>query len=82
MRLYLTICGLLLAGCGPEKVPVAAPPPIPPDLLIECPGWGGPTPTGEGQFVDAAVAEKVGRLTCNEKLRTIGEIVRKTSRPQ
>lgn len=72
MRRCLIISALLLAGCGPK--PVAAPV-IPADLLTPCVGWQGPRPSTEGQFARAALAERTGRLACNEKIRSIGEIV-------
>lgn len=75
MRRYPIICALLLAACGREAQPVtAAPPQIPADLLKPAPGWTGPTPATDGGIIDAAWAEKRGRLQCNGQLLTISEI--------
>ncbi len=72
MRLCLIIFALLLAGCGQPTKRVIK---IPTDLMEPEPGWTGPVPQTEGQLVDAALAEKTGRLRANEKLGTIREIV-------
>jgi hypothetical protein len=69
MRHCLIICAMLLASCGPD-LPRAT---IPPELLEQCEGWQGPIIT-EGDFVDAAAAEKRGRLICNARIAAIGEI--------
>lgn len=76
MRHCLIICALLLASCGhnPARV-VVSPPPIPADLLVPCPGWTGPVPQTEGQFVDATAAERRGRMQCNAQIGAIAEIV-------
>lgn len=77
MRLCLILCALLLSACGlkqPERV-VAAPYSIPPDLLTPSPGWEGARPTREGQYVDAAAAEKEGREDANAKIKAIAKIV-------
>ncbi|GAB1361845.1 hypothetical protein MASR1M32_10810 [Rhodobacter sp.] len=71
----LIITALLLAACGPEARPQPAPPAIPADLLQPCPGWRGPTPRTDGQFGDAAAAEKRGRERCNSQLAAIAAIV-------
>lgn len=76
MRHYLMIWLLPLAACGPSEVrDVVAPPPISADLLVQRPGWTGPTPTENGQFVDAAAAEKRGRLQCNGQIFTIAQTI-------
>lgn len=76
MRHCLIICALLLAACGPDPARVVlAPPPISADLLAPCPGWTGPTPQTEGQWVDAAAAEKYGREMCNGQLLTIAQTI-------
>lgn len=72
MRLYLTICAALLAGCGNDREPVKR---VPVELFEPEPGWRGPVPATEGELIDAALAEKTGRLRANEKLGTIREIV-------
>jgi hypothetical protein len=71
MRLCLTICLALLAGCGREAATVH----FPADLLQPAPGWLGPAPRTEGQMIDAAVAEKRGRERANAQLEAIGQIV-------
>lgn len=71
MRLCLTICLALLAGCGREAAPVH----IPADLLQPVAGWQGPAPRTEGQLIDAAVAEKRGRERANAQIEAIGQIV-------
>jgi hypothetical protein len=71
MRLCLIIFAGLLAGCGQPPKPVQ----IPDELMQPEPGWRGPVPTTEGQLIDAAFAEKTGRVRANEKLGTIREIV-------
>lgn len=76
MRHYLMIWLLPLAACGHEPArPVLSPPPISADLLVQRPGWTGPTPIQNGQFVDAAAAEKRGRLQCNGQLFTIAQTI-------
>lgn len=66
MRLCLTICAMLLAGCGG---------PEPPGLqlfdLTPCDGWTGPVPQTERQLARAAAAERGGRLCANAKLATL-----------
>lgn len=71
MRHCLITCLMLLAACGPDARPILAPPPISADLLIQQPGWTGPTPRLDGQFALAAAAEKHGREMCNGQLGTI-----------
>lgn len=71
MRLCLTICLVLLAGCGREAAPLH----IPADLLQPAPGWLGQAPRTEGQLIDAVVAEKRGRERANAQLEAIGQIV-------
>lgn len=76
MPRYPLICAALLAGCGAEPAPVVvAPPPIDPGLLQACPGWQGPAPRTEGELIDAAAAERRGRLRCNAQLNAIEMIV-------
>lgn len=83
MRRYPIICALLLAACGREVPAVsAAPPPIPADLLKPPAGWTGPQPATEGAWVDAAWAEKRGRLQCVGQLLTIDEIINPAREPQ
>lgn len=72
MRLCLIIFVALLAGCGNKQQRVIK---VPDELFREEPGWVGPIPETEGQLIDAALAEKTGRLRANEKLGTIREIV-------
>ncbi len=74
MPRFPLITALLLAACGPEPSPQPALPQIPIDLLQPCPGWRGPTPRTEGQFGDAAAAEKRGRERCNSQLAAIAGI--------
>ena len=82
MRHCLTIWLLLLAACGPSDVrEVVASPPISADLLVQRPGWTGPTPTQDGQFVDAAAAEKRGRLQCNGQILTIAQTIEALNQP-
>lgn len=66
MRRCLSICAILLTGCGRELSPAL-------ELLdlTPCPGWQGPCPTTEGQFARAAAAERAGRLCANEKLGAV-----------
>lgn len=79
MHRCLIICGLLLSACGPRPTrAVVVTTPISADLTAPCPGWEGPTPSNEGQWVDAAAAEKRGRVLCNEKLATIAETIERT----
>jgi len=76
MRLYPLCCALLLSGCGPDPIAVTAPPPqVPPDMLQGCVGWTGPRPSDEGQWADAALAEKRGRHCANGKLAAIDDIL-------
>lgn len=83
MRHCLIIWPLLLAACGHEPArAVLSPPPISADLLVQRPGWTGPTPTQDGQFVDAAAAEKRGRLQCNGQLFTIAQTIEAIERIQ
>lgn len=72
MRLCLIIFVALLAGCGAPSKRVIS---VPADLFQPEPGWQGPPPVTEGQLIDAAVAERTGRVRANEKLGTIKEIV-------
>ena len=67
MRLCLTICAALLAGCGREAV-------IPPELVTPCPGWQGRRPATEGEVMRAALAEKGGRECANGKLAAIAAL--------
>ena len=75
MRRCLIILALLPAACGRDPQLIPAPAPVPADLLAPTPGWTGPTPSTEGQLIDAAAAEKRGRLICNGQLLTIGQII-------
>lgn len=72
MRLCLIIFAALLVGCGPTTKRAIT---VPVELMEPEPGWQGPTPVTEGQLIDAAVAERNGRVRANEKLGTIREIV-------
>lgn len=63
----------LLVGCGREPPDLH----IPPDLLREVPGWRGPTPTTEGAFARAALAEKYGREQANAQIKSIDLIYAK-----
>lgn len=65
MARCLTICALLLAGCGTE------PPALALLDLAPCPGWAGARPETDGQFARAAAAERAGRICANEKLSTV-----------
>ncbi len=65
MRHLTIICAMVLAGCGGDR-PIAAP--IPTDMLQPCPGWEGRPPQTQGELLRAALAERTGRLRCNEKL--------------
>lgn len=69
MRLCLIICGAVLAGCGPDPLPI-----IPPDMLTPCPGWQGRTPATEGELLRAGAAERSGRLCANGKLAAVAAI--------
>ncbi len=73
-RLMLTV-SMLLASCGPKPPsPSIAPQDlISPDLVRPCGGYVGASPTTIGQLVDAAAAEKHGRLCDERKMRTIGD---------
>lgn len=83
MPRYPIICAALLAACGPERAPVVvAPPPIDPSLLQPCPGWQGPTPRTEGELVDAAAAERRGRMRCNAQLSSIEMIFNLPAQPK
>jgi hypothetical protein len=74
MRRCLIICALLLTGCGNEApAPLGVSAPISADLLTPCAGWEGGTPQSEGQLIEAASAERAGRLRCNAKLAAIRE---------
>lgn len=64
----LTICAMLLAGCGPDPAWQLLD-------LTPCPGWTGPRPQTEGQFARAAAAERAGRLCANEKLATAASTI-------
>lgn len=72
MCLCLIIFVALLVGCGPVT---KRPPKIPADLFQPEPGWQGPPPATEGDLIDAALAERNGRVRANGKLETIKEIV-------
>lgn len=72
MHRYLTICALLLSACGREIIVEVN---VPPSLLAGCPGYTGSTPSEEGQFVDAAIAERRGRICANRKIEAISKIV-------
>lgn len=75
MNLWMIISVLLLSACG-RDVPVNVPPPqVPADYLVGCPGYSGPTPRTRGQFVDAAIAEKQGRLCANRKIEATAQIL-------
>lgn len=78
MRLLVLCFVLLLSGClGSKQAPKAVDRPsiVPADQLTPCQGYTGPTPATEGQFVDAAFAEKRGRVCANGKLKAIEEIL-------
>ncbi|WP_444668329.1 hypothetical protein [Cereibacter changlensis] len=74
MRIYLTICALLLSACG-EGTRTVAEVYVPPDLLEPVAGWTGPVPVNEGMLISATAAEMRGRLQCNGDKLTIAEIV-------
>lgn len=77
MPRFLLICTALLAACGPRPAPVVvASPLIDPGVLQPAPGWQGPTPRNEGELIDAAAAERRGRLSCNAQLSTIEMIIK------
>lgn len=81
-RLAIT-CAALLAACGPDRPPVVvAPQPVDPGLLQPCPGWQGPTPSTEGQLIDAVAAERRGRLRCNDQLASIESILSLPAQPK
>jgi hypothetical protein len=75
MRRCLIIFAMLPAACGPDPQTIIATPPVPADLLAPAPGWTGRPPATEGQLIDAAAAEKRGRLICNGQLLTIADII-------
>lgn len=68
MRLCLIICASALAACG------ADPGPIPPELLMPCPGWSGRVPQTEGELIRASLAERLGRECANDKIATLAQI--------
>lgn len=83
MRHYPIICAMLLGSCGHEvTAPLVLSAPIAADLLTPCAGWQGPSPTTEGQLIDAASAERTGRLQCNAKLKAINTTVFPPTLPQ
>lgn len=83
MPRYPIICAALLAACGPERPPVLVTlQPVDPGLLQPCPGWQGPTPRTEGELIDAAAAERRGRLRCNAQLASIETILNLPAQPE
>lgn len=70
MRRCLIISAVVLAGCGPDLVPM-----VPADMLTPCPGWQGRTPATEGELLRAGAAEKAGRECANLKLSGVAEIL-------
>lgn len=78
MHRFLSICLMLLASCGPttnDTTVIKVRTYVPPDLLTTCAGWRGAAPETEGQLIEAAHAEKTGRLCANGKIVSIREIV-------
>ena len=71
-RLMLTV-SMLLASCGHSLQPPSIAPKdlISPDLVRPCGGYVGVSPLTIGQLVDAAAAEKHGRLCDERQMRTI-----------
>lgn len=75
MRLCLIFSALLLSACTRGHEIVAAPPPVPADLLRPCAGYVGPFPRNEGQLSDALVAEARGRSCANARILTVRKIL-------
>jgi|GEM_PF-6080038 len=75
MRLYPIIFVVLLASCGRNEPATHTQTYIPADLLTTEPGWRGPRPRTDGEFAEAAAAEKTGRERANAKLVAIKQIV-------
>lgn len=74
MRLCLILCAMLVASCGQTET-VAVRTYVPADLLTPEPGWRGGPPVTQRDFVEAAEAERAGRLQANRKLQAVREIV-------
>ena len=68
MRALAITCLALLAACGPEPAALDA------LDLTPCDGWIGQTPTTDGQFARAALAEQTGRICANTKLAAVAAI--------
>lgn len=74
MRLCLMLCAMLVASCGQTET-VSVRTYVPADLLTPERGWAGGSPITQRDFVEAAEAERAGRLRANRKLQAIAEIV-------
>lgn len=59
---------MALVSCGPRDARLKA------LDLQDCDGWTGQAPTTERALLEAAAAEKFGRLCANNKLRAVREI--------
>ena len=70
MNRHLTICAMLLAGCGADLHAGN----IPPELLAAPTGYVGPTPVTEGQIVDAVLADQVALGQCVAQLGAIAAL--------
>lgn len=64
MKVLAIICLMALAGCGAQSSLRA--------LDLEgCSGWEGGAPTTERELLEAAAAERFGRLCANSKLEAV-----------